>query len=71
MRDILKSVVEVMMEYGPEEDIDSHSFAFLCNVVDTLNWVLGEITTERFISPDFLDLDSWLKVERKLREDFL
>ncbi len=71
MRDVLGGIVDAMAEYGPEEEIDSYAFAFLCNVIDTLNWVLGEISTEKFISPDYLNLESWLKREKEIREDFL
>ena len=70
MRDIVGSVVDALARHGSEE-LDTFAFAFLCNVVDTLNWVLGEIPTERFVSPDYLDLERWLDKEKEVREDYL
>ncbi len=70
MRDVIGSVVDALAKYGSEE-LDTFAFAFLCNVVDTLNWVLGEIPTERFVSSDYLDLERWLSKEKEMREDYL
>ncbi len=70
LRDVIGGVLDALTEYGSDE-IDTFAFAFLCNVVDTLNWVLGEIPTENFLSPDYLDLNKWLEKEKEIREDYL
>jgi len=36
-------------------------FKYLCNVLDTLSWVLGEISTEDFKSDAYINLDQVMK----------
>jgi len=71
LKDVIGTIVDTLTKYGTEEEVSTYSFAYLCNVVDVLNWVLGDIPTESFLSPDFLDLESWLRRERELMDDFL
>ena len=71
LRDLLGGIVDTLTEYGTEEEVGSFAFAYLCNVVDALNWVLGEITTENFLSNSYLDVDTWMKRKVELKEDFL
>ncbi len=71
LRNRIRRIIDAVVEFGSREEIDSRSYLFLCNVADTLNWILEEISTETFISAEYLGLDEWMRREKELREEFL
>ena len=46
---------------------DDKNYVSILNVSDALSWVLGEISTDHFLSPNYLDVERL----RKIREDFI
>ncbi len=45
-------------DYGTPKEFEEKEVAYICNVVDALDWVLGEIDSESFRFEDYLDLDA-------------
>ncbi len=50
----LEMIMDVITESGNEQEFELRKYG--CDVLDTLDWVLEEITTEQFKSSDFIDL---------------
>ena len=61
----LKNTVDVdnLEEY--DRVANERDFNFLCDVLDTLSWVLGEIDTEDFKSEAYLNLDELKKKAKR------
>lgn len=67
LRDRLEEIVNVVSEYGADAEVNSEQFRYICNVVDALNWVLESISTEKFLSDNYLDISSWLRKKEKIK----
>jgi hypothetical protein len=53
-------------EFGTEEEFQSDDLKFCNNAFDTLYWILGEISTERFRSDAYLNLAELKEVAREI-----
>ncbi|MBA7493538.1 hypothetical protein ES702_04097 [subsurface metagenome] len=60
-KDELYKIVAFIADNGNEDEFMTKEQRFACDICDTLNWVLGEETTEHFKSIDFLDYDKLLE----------
>ncbi len=61
IRGIIKRINEAVDTDNDEEYdrvCNDKDFAYICNVEDTLFWVLGEIETERFLSDAYMNLEN-------------
>ncbi|MHC1625835.1 MAG: hypothetical protein ACXQTN_00620 [Methanoculleaceae archaeon] len=66
LRDELEEITDFIAEYGTDEDLEAIGFA--CDVSDALNWVLGEITTEHFLSDSYLDMGKLKRIIGKIEK---
>ena len=63
LKEELERITSFISEFGTDEEFEGIEFA--CDVIDALSWVLGEITTEQFLSDSYLNIE---KVKRIIRE---
>ena len=59
----LSPAAEDMQLYRQVHD-DKH-FVYACNVGDVLDWVLGKISTEDFLSGDYVDLENLRRIMKR------
>ena len=71
LRDKLEEIVNIISEYGADAEVNSEQFRYLCNVVDALNWVLEKLSTDRFLSSDYLDINNWNKRLDEIRLEII
>jgi hypothetical protein len=61
LRDELGKMTGFIADYATKEEYHEEAFrpifAFACNASDTIDWVLGEIETDWFMSDAYLDRD--------------
>ena len=63
LKEELERITSFISEFGTDEEFEGIEFA--CDVIDALSWVLGEITTEQFLSDSYLNME---KLKRIIRE---
>jgi len=61
----LEEITSTLSEFGTDEDFQSPEFIFACDVISALSWVLGEVTTGRFCSDAYLDIEA---LERRVKK---
>jgi len=62
--DELESAVNVDDTEEYDRVAEDKDFKYLCNVLDALSWVLGEISTDNFKSDAYINLD---KIKKKAK----
>ena len=62
----LEMIMDVITEYGNEQEFELRKYG--CDVLDTLDWVLEEITTEQFKSSDYIDLAKLNATVREIKQ---
>ena len=53
----LSKLTGFIAEYGEHNEFEEKNVGFACDVDDTIAWVLGEITTERFTSDAYVNIE--------------
>ncbi|MBW2672630.1 MAG: hypothetical protein JRD89_04330 [Deltaproteobacteria bacterium] len=56
LREEIEKMNDFISDYGTDKDFEAITYA--CDVCDALSWVLGEITTEQFLSDSYLDMEN-------------
>ena len=63
LKEELERITGFIGEFGTDKEFEAVTYA--CDVSDALSWVLGEITTEQFLSDSYLNME---KLKRIIRE---
>ena len=68
LRDELERLVCFIAEFGTGEEYDHEDVRYASDITDALSWVLGEITTEQFMSSDYINIESLRRLAKKIEE---
>lgn len=52
----LSKLTGYIADSGTDGELHDKDVQYACNVCDVLDWVLGEITTDHFLSSSYLDI---------------
>lgn len=66
LREELERITGFISEFGTDKEFEAVTYA--CAVSDALTWVLGEITTEQFLSDSYLDMEKLKRLIRKIEK---
>ena len=66
LKEELEKITGFISEFGTDEELENIVFA--CDVVDALSWVLGEITTEQFLSDSYLNMEKLKRITREIEK---
>lgn len=66
--DELEKLPGFIADYGNEQECRNRDLGFLCDVLDVLLWVLGEMSTEEFRSGSYLNLDKLKAVTEEIEK---
>ncbi len=56
LRDELSRMIDYVADFGSEKDIENEDVDFAHDVLDVIDWVLGEIETEDFKVEPYLNM---------------
>ena len=68
LKELLERITGFIADYGGEQYLDDPNFKYACDVADTLAWVLGEIDTYKFTSPNYLNLDRLMAMVKEIEK---
>lgn len=68
LKDELERLSAFIGEFGTDKEFEHEDVKYSADVSDALDWVLGEITTERFRSDDFLNIDGLKGLAKRIEE---
>lgn len=66
--DELEKLPGFIADYGNEQELPKRDLGFVCDVLDALLWVLGEMSTEEFRSGTYLNLDKLKAITEEIEE---
>lgn len=66
LRDKLENVTSFIGDFGSTPELQSDKMKYACNVLDTIDWVLGETSTDNFQSEGFLDMDNLYGIGKRV-----
>jgi len=66
LKELLERITGFIADYGGEQYLDDPDFKYACDVADALAWVLGEIDTYKFTSPNYLNLDRLMAMVKEI-----
>ena len=52
----LSKLTNFISEFGKKNEFENKNFGYALSVQDTIYWVLGKITTEKFTGDGYLDV---------------
>ncbi|MCC6020389.1 MAG: hypothetical protein LM577_03355 [Thermoproteaceae archaeon] len=55
-----------MADYGEGRHLKDEALKYACSVSDALSWALGEIDTDAFLGPGYLNLDRLVAIVREM-----
>ena len=56
LREMLGKLTDFIEEFGTEEESENEDLNFAYDVLDTIDWVLGEISNKDFSFPPYLNM---------------
>lgn len=64
----LERLIGFIGELGTDAEVASREVTFASNVVDALSWVLEEIATPHFRSPNYLNMPHLREITKQIEE---
>jgi hypothetical protein len=68
LKDKLEKMTGFIADYGSEEEFNNKDVSYACDVIDALDWVLGLISTEHFLSDSYLNLAGLQKLVKEVEK---
>jgi len=65
IKDELERITGFIAEYGTKKDL-CEEWEYACNVCDVLSWILGGISTEDFLSEDYLNINKLREIVKQI-----
>lgn len=63
----INRTVDVDNDEEYDRVVDDRDFSYICDVEDTLHWVLGEIETEHFLLENYMNLEKLRKKAKGIK----
>ena len=68
LREELLRLINFIEDFGTEEESESEDIDFANDVLDTLGWVLGEISNRDFRQSPYLNMPNLERIVRNIEE---
>ena len=68
LREALKGIIDFIEELGTEEESEHEDLHFAYDVLDTIDWVLGDISNKYFSNPPYLNMPRMKEIVERIEE---
>jgi len=65
-KELLDRITGFVADHGENRHLKDEALKYACNVSGALSWVLGDIDTESFTGPDYINPDRLVAIVREI-----